>query len=257
MAPAPAIDVVNLEKIYRRRGRPAVRAVDGLSFSIAPGSIFGLLGPNGAGKTTTLRVLTTLARPSGGQARVAGFDVVRDPLQVRRRIAVVIQESAAEMFLSVRDNFATFGRFHGLRGAELQRRVDRVIGQFGLEREAGRKAMDLSGGFRRRVQVAKMFLVDTPLLFLDEFSAGLDPIRKRWVIGLLREAARQGRTIVLTTHLLHEAEELCDDLLIVDHGRQIARGNVASLKMQAGGGTLEDVFLRLTAEESTTEEPDA
>jgi ABC-2 type transport system ATP-binding protein len=231
----PAIDVVDLEKVYKRRGDDPVRAVDGLSFSIAPGLIFGLLGPNGAGKTTTLKILTTLIKPTAGHARILGLDVVREPLEVRRRIAVVIQESAVELFLSVRDNLHTFSRFHGLRGAEIDRRATRVIAQFGLESESGNKVMDLSGGFRRRVQVAKVFMVDTPIVFLDEFSTGMDPILKRSVMGLLRESAQQGRTIVLTTQILQEAEELCDDILIVNRGREVARGDLHTLKLLASG----------------------
>ncbi len=232
---SPAIEVHNLQKIYSRRGRDPVRAVDGLSFDVAPGSIFGLLGPNGAGKTTTLKILTTLVRPTGGSARVGGFDVVKDSLKVRERIAVVIQESAAEIFLSVRDNLTTYARFHGLRGEEIRRRADRVIGLFGLEAEVSRKVMDLSGGFRRRVQVAKVFMVDSPIVFLDEFSTGMDPLLKRSVMTVLRESARDGRTIVLTTQILHEAEELCDDILIVNHGREVARGDLNTLKLLASG----------------------
>ena len=207
----------------------------GLSFSVAPGSIFGLLGPNGAGKTTTLRVLTTLTRPTDGRARVAGFDVVDAPLDVRRRIAVVIQEHAADLLLTVRDNLLSFGRFHGLSGAALQARTARAIDQFGLAEHAARKVQDLSGGFRRRVQVAKVLMVDTPILFLDEFSTGMDPILKRAVMELLREESRAGRTIVLTTQVLTEAEELCDDILIVNRGREVARGDVHTLKLLSEG----------------------
>jgi ABC-2 type transport system ATP-binding protein len=233
--PVPAIEVVNLEKVYSRRRGESVRAVDGLTFSIAPGSIFGLLGPNGAGKTTTLKILTTLIKPTAGQARVLGIDAVNEPLKVRQHIAVVIQESAVELFLSVRDNLHTFARFHGLRGDEIERRASRVIAQFGLESESGRKVMDLSGGFRRRVQVAKVFMVDTPVVFLDEFSTGMDPILKRSIMALLRESAQQGRTIVLTTQILQEAEELCDDILIVNRGREVARGDLHTLKLLASG----------------------
>jgi ABC-2 type transport system ATP-binding protein len=233
--PVVAIEVEELVKIYARRGHPAVRAVDGLDFTVAAGAIFGLLGPNGAGKTTTLRVLTTLVQPTSGRAHVGGFDVVARPLEVRRRIAVVLQESAVELFLNVRDNLLTYARFHGVVGPAAHRRADAVIEQFGLERESTRKVMDLSGGFRRRVQVAKVFLVDTPVVFLDEFSSGMDPILKRAVMESLRREARRGRTIVLTTQILAEAEELCDDILIMNHGREIARGDVHTLKLLAGG----------------------
>jgi ABC-2 type transport system ATP-binding protein len=242
-----AIRVEGLRKVFRPRSTAPVNALDGLSFSVPRGHIFGLLGPNGAGKTTTLRILTTLIRPTAGSAEVAGIDVVRDPLGVRRAIVVVTQDSAAEIFLSVRDNLLTFARFHGLRGPSLRARVDDVMDKFALSPEASRKAMDLSGGFRRRIQVAKAMLVDTPIVFLDEFSTGMDPILKRSVMNLLREEARRGRTIVLTTQILSEAESLCDDILIINHGREIARGNVATIKALSAthNASLEDVFVEL------------
>src|SRR2546425_891488 len=197
-----------------------------MSFGVARGTIFGLLGPNGAGKTTILKALTTHNRPTAGRARVLGTDVVVQPLEVRRRISVVLQETAIEQFLSVRDNLLTFARFHGLDSALARRRAEEVLERFHLAPEADRKAIDLSGGYRRRVQVAKVFMVTTPVLFLDEFSTGMDPILKRAVMGYLREEARQGRTIVLTTQILSEAEELCDDILIMNKGRQVARGDL-------------------------------
>jgi ABC-2 type transport system ATP-binding protein len=225
-----AIRVDNLVKVYRRSG-VETRAVDDLSFAVRRGAIFGLLGPNGAGKTSTLRILTTLARPTAGRATVLGHDVVRAPLEVRRRIGVVIQEQAAELLLSVRDNLLTFARFHGRTGSGVSKRADEVMGRFGLDSIADRKVQDLSGGARRRVQVAKMFMVDVPVIFLDEFSTGMDAILKRAVMDLLRAHAAQGRTIVLTTQILTEAEELCDDILIVNNGRQVARGTLDALKM--------------------------
>jgi ABC-type multidrug transport system ATPase subunit len=231
----PAICVRNLVKLYARRGQPTVRAIDLVTFDIARGSIFGLLGPNGAGKTTVLRVLSTLAQPTSGAASVLGHDVVAAPLEVRRRISVVIQETAVELFLTVRDNLGTFARFHGLRAAEIRTRTERVLEDFGLASEAHRKVMDLSGGFRRRVQVAKVFMVDTPVVFLDEFSTGMDPILKRSVMEKLRRAAAAGRTIVLTTQILGEAEELCDDILILNRGRQAARGDLHTLKLLSQG----------------------
>jgi ABC-2 type transport system ATP-binding protein len=219
-----AIAVERLTKVYRPGTRDELRAVDDLSFHVRRGAIFGLLGPNGAGKTTTLRILTTLARPSSGRASVFGHDVVQNPLDVRRHIGVVIQEQAAELLLSVRDNLLTFARFHRLAGFGVRARADEVLARFGLDELADRKVQDLSGGARRRVQVAKMFLVDVPVVFLDEFSTGMDPILKRAVISMLRDQATAGRTIVLTTQVLTEAEELCDDILIMKSGRQIARG---------------------------------
>lgn len=237
-----ALEIENLVKIYpaRRRSlferasRP-VRAVNGLSFQVPRGVIFGLLGPNGAGKTTLLKILSTLLQPTSGRARIDGFDVVAQPLEVRRQISMVLQETAGELFLSVRDNLVSYARFHGVGRREGRRRADEIMELFGLLPEVDRKVQDLSGGFRRRVQVAKVFLVSTPVLFLDEFSTGMDPILKRAVMESLRREAARGRTIVLTTQILSEAEELCDDILILHQGRQIARGDLNALKLLSQG----------------------
>jgi len=225
-----ALEVRSLVKIFG-----SVRALDGLNFTVAPGTIFGLLGPNGAGKSTTLKILTTLSRPTGGAASVMGFDVARQPLEVRRRIASVIQETAVDLLLSVRDNLLTFARFHQLDRRTARRRAGEMIERLRLTNEVERKVQDLSGGFRRRVQVAKAFMVETPVLFLDEFSTGMDPLLKREVIEMIREEARRGRTILLTTQILSEAEELCEDILIIDHGRQVARGDLNALKLLSQG----------------------
>ncbi len=230
-----ALEVDNLVKVYRPRRQPPVRAVDGMSFSVARGTIFGLLGPNGAGKTTILKILSTLSRPTGGCARLLGFDVVAQPLEVRRRISVVLQETAVELFLSVRDNLLSFARFHGLNRGLARRRAADALERFHLTADADRKVQDLSGGYRRRVQVAKVFMVSTPVLFMDEFSTGMDPLLKRAVMEYLRDEARQGRTIVLTTQILSEAEELCDDILIMNKGRQVARGDLHALKLLSEG----------------------
>ncbi len=225
-----ALEVYDLVKIYNSRHK-AVHAVDGMSFTVRPGSIFGLLGPNGAGKSTMLRMLTTLSRPTAGSARVLGIDVLNAPLEVRRRIASVIQETAVDLLLTVRDNLLTFARFHGIDSGQARRRANEVIEIFRLNEQVDRKVQDLSGGFRRRVQVAKTFMVNTPVLFLDEFSTGMDPLLKREVMQQLRAETRKGRTIVLTTQILSEAEELCDDILIMSKGKQVARGDLAALKL--------------------------
>jgi ABC-2 type transport system ATP-binding protein len=239
--PELALEVENLVKVYRaRRGflhrsNGSIRAVDGLSFSVPRGVIFGLLGPNGAGKTTLLKILSTLIQPTSGGVHIEGIDVLAEPLEARHRISTVIQETAVEMFLSVRDNLLTFARFHNIENSEARRRADRVIELFGLAPEIDRKVQDLSGGFRRRVQVAKVFMVSTPVLFLDEFSTGMDPILKRAVMDSLRAEAARGRTIVLTTQILSEAEELCDDILILHKGREVARGDLNTLKLLSRG----------------------
>jgi len=230
-----ALEVQNLVKVYKPHGKNPVRAVDGMTFQVPRGIIFGLLGPNGAGKSTLLRMLTTLTQPTEGTARILGFDVVKKPLEVRRRISSVIQETAVELLLSVRDNLLTYARFQGLDKNTAARRANSLLEEFQLSAEVDRKVQDLSGGFRRRVQVAKVFLVETPVLFLDEFSTGMDPILKRQVMNLFRAEVEKGRTIILTTQILSEAEELCDDILIINKGKQIARGDLNTLKQLSEG----------------------
>ena len=247
MQTTAAIEVNNLVKVYTRKNQPPVRAVDGLSFTVQRGEIFGLLGPNGAGKTTTIKILTTLLAPTEGTARVSGCDVVRDPLGVRKQICVVVQENALELHLSVRNNFRVFGRFHGLSAHEIQLRMGRICELFSLTEFLNAKGMDLSGGLKRRVQVAKTFLIDKPVVFLDEATTGMDSINKRATIQAVKEETRKGRTIVLTTHILDEAEVLCDRVAIMNHGKLITLGSIHEVK----GAGLRLLSLTLTVREAT------
>ena len=229
---APIIQVEDLHHIYRR-GRDPRPALDGLSFSVSPGEIFGLLGPNGAGKTTLVKVLTTILRPTSGRALVAGHDVVRHPLAVRRQLAAVLQESAVETMLSTWDNLLLYGRLHGYSGDESRRRAQRVIELLELEPHLSQRAQALSGGYKRRLQVAKALMLDSPLLFLDEATTGMDPLVKRRVMQAVRQQAANGRTVLLTTQLLDEAESLCDRMLLLDRGKALAAGNLADLRALA------------------------
>ncbi|MCX6144557.1 MAG: ABC transporter ATP-binding protein [Ignavibacteriales bacterium] len=247
---SPAIEVNSLVKVFAKRDQRTIRAVDGLSIRVPKGSIFGLLGPNGAGKTTTIRILTTLLTPSAGEARVMGYDVVQNPLAVRRQICVVVQENAIELHLSVQNNFRVFGRFHGLHANEIQRRTERISELFGLREYLNEKGMDLSGGLKRRVQVAKTFLIDKPVVFLDEATTGMDTFNKRTTIQAIKEESRKGRTIVLTTHVLDEAEVLCDSIAIMNHGKLVAQGTVDSVK--AYGLRMMSLSMLLTEVSSST-----
>lgn len=223
----------NLVKVYKETSRHPVRALNGLTLAVREGEIFGLLGRNGAGKTTLIRILTTLIKPTSGIAKVMGMDVATHGLEVRRNICAVLQENALEMFLSVKDNLLTYARFHSIPSHERERRAMRAIEQFGLEEHVHKKVMDLSGGLKRRLQVAKVFMVDKPVVFLDEATTGMDPINKRAVLEAINEQSKKGRTILLTTHILHEAEELCDTIAIINDGRIVAAGNVNTIKSYA------------------------
>jgi len=223
----------DLVKIYRKKSQDPVRALDTLNLEVGQGEIFGLLGRNGAGKTTLLRILSTLIEPTSGTAEVCGWDVVKEPYRVRQSICAVLQENAVEIFLSVLDNLGTYGRFHSIPRRQIYARAEAVMAQFGLEEYRHQKVIDLSGGLKRRVQVAKVFMVDKPVVFLDEATTGMDPVNKRATLDAIREHARQGRTILLTTHILQEAEELCDRIAIVDHGRCIVTGDLDMIKSMA------------------------
>lgn len=228
-----AIQVDHLVKVFPSKKHRGIKAVDDISFEVKRGEIFGLLGPNGAGKTTIVKILTTILRPTSGSAHVYGYDVKTDPLSVRKQIAVVLQETAVETLFSVRDNLLIFGYLHGLSGEAIVKRIEQVLDQFGLKEKSKEKAQDLSLGMRRRLQVAKVFMVDSPVLFLDEATTGMDPIIKRQTLDSIRRLANEGRTIVLTTQLLAEAEALCDNLIILNQGKTIASGNLEKLRTLA------------------------
>jgi ABC-2 type transport system ATP-binding protein len=242
-----AIQTIDVVKIYKEKSPQPVRALDGMSLTVRQGEIFGLLGRNGAGKTTLIRILTTLIQPTSGRAMVAGLDVQSHGLEVRKNICAVLQENALELFLSVKDNLTTYARFHSVPSGEREKRAVRAIEQFELEEHVNKKVMDLSGGLKRRLQVAKVFMVDKPIVFLDEATTGMDPINKRTVLDAIREQANKGRTIFLTTHILQEAEELCDTIALINKGKIIAAGNVNTIK-----GLASNVFeLSMTFESLT------
>ncbi len=240
MPSAPVVEALDLVKTYPGgRGRPDVRALDGLTLSIAAGTVHGLLGPNGAGKSTTTKVLTTLARATSGTARVGGHDVVRDADTVRRRIGYVSQGTGADPLLSPRENLVMAARLRGLSRSASTDRAAALVDRFGLTEAADRSAGKLSGGTRRKLDVA-LGLVGTPqVLFLDEPTTGLDPeARAAMWQEVRRLAGEDALTVVLTTHYLEEADRLADALTIVDRGRVVAQGTPESLKATLAGDTL-------------------
>ena len=225
-----AIEVKDLRKVYRsNRGEP-VRALDGISLQVPQGCVFGLLGPNGAGKSTLVKVLTTITSPTSGEATVLGRDVTRSPLEVRRQIAVVLQQTAVESLLTVQDNLLIYAYLHGVGRREAWKRMRSLVEEFDLADKLGETVYDLSIGTKRRVQVAKIFMLDSPVIFLDEATTGMDPFMKRRVMERIRLEARSGRTVLLTTQVLSEAEQLCDTILIIDRGRTLASGTLQDLR---------------------------
>lgn len=221
------------EELGKRYGEAS--ALDGFDLEVPEGTVCGLLGPNGAGKTTAVRVLSTLLRPDGGRAEVAGFDVVRRAAEVRYRIGLAGQHAAVDEILTGRQNLAMFGRLYHLGAKKALRRADELLEQFGLAGAADKQAKRYSGGMRRRLDLAASFILSPRVLFLDEPTTGLDPRGRNEVWGSVRSLVAGGTTVLLTTQYLDEADQLADRIVVIDHGRAITAGTPDGLKSQVGG----------------------
>jgi len=236
-----AIEAQQLVKTYAVHGsKHGIRALDGLDLAVPRGVIYGLLGPNGAGKSTTVKILTSLARPDTGSARVAGIDVLAQPGRVRHMIGVVAQRSGADPTATGRENLMLQGRLYGLRGGSVRARADELLGHFGLTEAAGRLVKTYSGGMQRRLDVALGLMHRPEVLFLDEPTTGLDPeSRAAMWQEIARLAGGEGMTVLLTTHYLEEADRLASQLAIVDRGRVVATGTPDGLKGQLRGDVVQ------------------
>jgi oleandomycin transport system ATP-binding protein len=228
--------VIQVEGLGKTFG--ATRALDGVDLAVRRGTVLGLLGPNGSGKTTTVRVLATLLRPDSGRARVLGHDVVAEPEAVRSRIGLTGQYAAVDEALSGTDNLVLVARLLDLSRREARRRAAELVERFGLADAAGRRVRTYSGGMRRRLDLAVSLVGRPDVLFLDEPTTGLDPRHRNEVWDEVRALAADGTTVLLTTQYLEEAEQLADDLVVLDHGRVIAAGTPAALKAEVGGQRL-------------------
>ncbi|MEI9939175.1 MAG: ATP-binding cassette domain-containing protein [Pseudomonadota bacterium] len=223
-------------------------AVDAIDLNVAPGTFFGLLGSNGAGKSTTIKMLTTLLPPTSGNAKIAGFDVVRDARQVRRNIGYVPQLISADSALTARENLTLFARLYGVSSGERSERIDEALAFMGLSDVSNALVRTYSGGMIRRLEIAQALLHRPPVVFLDEPTVGLDPTARHSVWERLRELrVRFGTTVLLTTHDMEEAEALCEVVTIMHRGRIVAAGTPAALKAKVGeGATMDDVFIKYT-----------
>jgi ABC-2 type transport system ATP-binding protein len=228
----------NLVKTYRKG---AVRALDNLSLDVEEGTVLGVLGPNGAGKTTTVRVLSTLLEPDSGHATVGGIDVIKNPKAVRQIIGLSGQYAAVDETLSGWDNLVMFGQLYHLSASQAKVRATELLDQFSLTEAAHRPIKTFSGGMRRRLDLAASLIIRPKVLFLDEPTTGLDPRGRMEMWGVIEGLVREGVTLLLTTQYLEEADQLADDIVVIDQGKVIARGTSDQLKDQVGGERIEIV----------------
>ncbi|MBI4944644.1 MAG: ATP-binding cassette domain-containing protein [Actinobacteria bacterium] len=229
MGGTAAVEAVDLVKHFGTN-----RAVDGVSFVVPEGTVLGLLGPNGAGKTTLVRMLTTLSVPTSGTGRVAGFDVVTQPNEVRRSMGLTGQAATVDEILTGAENLRLVGALYGLPRAYVRDATERLLDRFDLTDAADRMAKTYSGGMRRRLDLAVSLLAAPPILFLDEPTTGLDPKSRSGLWAVLRELVDEGTTLLLTTQYLEEADQLADEIVVVDKGKVIAAGTPTQLKDEAG-----------------------
>ncbi|MEM3957699.1 MAG: ABC transporter ATP-binding protein [Thermoproteota archaeon] len=237
----PGIVMERLVKKYED-----VTAVDDLSLRVARGELFGLLGPNGAGKTTTINILCGLVKPTSGFVSVYGFDVQAEPWKVKQLIGVCTQETAVYGYLTGLENVELFGSLYAMQGDVLKARRKTLLEKMRLDKDAEKRVEKYSGGMKRRLSLILALVHDPQVVFLDEPTVGMDPQSRRAVWGFIRGLKAEGKTVILTTHYMEEAEELCDRVGIIDHGRLIALGSPRELVSDGEVGSLEELFIKLT-----------
>lgn len=238
-----AIEARDLTRLWPVAGGPPVRAVDGLSFRVAVGEVYGLLGANGAGKSTTMRILATLTKPSSGSARVAGHDVVTDGARVRASLGYLSASSGLPTRVTCREVLELFAALHGV--TDIRPAVERAITQFGIEEFAERRIETLSTGMRQRVRIATAAVHQPAVLILDEPTAGLDVVAADRLLESILEARARGTSVIFSTHILREAVKICDRIGIIDQGRLRAEGTVPELVARTGAASFDDAFLAL------------
>jgi ABC-2 type transport system ATP-binding protein len=237
------VEITGLTKIYRDK-QQSVTAVDGIDLAVKPGELFGLLGPNGAGKTTTIGICTTRTLPTSGKVRISGLDVVAHPALARRNIGVVPQFNTLDRSLTIFENLYFHCKYFGFSSAESRERANALLKQFLLLERARSFPSQLSGGLQQRVQIARAIAHRPAVLFLDEPSAGLDPQSRIAMWDAVRKLREEGITVVLTTHYMEEADELCERVAIIDHGKVLALDSPEQLKATLGASTRIELALR-------------
>jgi sodium transport system ATP-binding protein len=241
------IEARHLVKRFRDRKRGSVCAVGGVSFCCRPGEIYGLLGANGAGKTTLLRMLATILTPTEGVAVVAGFDVSKDPQMVRSRVGFLSTATALYGRLSAQEMVEYFGRLHGLEEAALRLRIDELFTRLDMNEFRDRRCDRLSSGMKQKVSIARTLVHDPSVMIFDEPTSGLDVMAARAIVAFIRECRDSGKTVAFSTHVMSEAEKLCDRIGIIHDGKLLAEGTLAELRARFATQDLEDLFVKVVA----------
>jgi ABC-2 type transport system ATP-binding protein len=236
-----AITITNLTKKFEDK-----LAVDNLSLEVTKGELFGLLGPNGAGKTTTINILCGLIKPTSGTAKILGYDIEKDTQKIKEQLGVCIQETAIYPYLTGKENLELFGNLYKMTKNDIRERTKMLLEKVGLTEDAKRVTAKYSGGMKRRLSLTLALIHDPQVVFLDEPTVALDPQSRHAVWDFIKEQKAKGKNIILTTHYMEEAEELCDRVGIIDHGKLIALGTPKELVAKGGVKNLEDLFIQLT-----------
>jgi sodium transport system ATP-binding protein len=251
VTPLKGIWVDNLRKEYRRPDGTRFAAVDNVSFKAESGKIFGLLGPNGAGKTTTLRILATLIPPTSGSASIAGYDVEDDAAEVRRQIGFLTGSTGLYPRLTAREAVAYFGALQGLTRDQVDASIDSIFDELDITPYQHKRCGELSTGMKQKVSIARAIIQDPPVIVLDEPTTGLDVLASRTLVDFILRSKERGRCVLFSTHIMSEAERLCDDIAIIHEGRIVGRGTVEALRAETGKDKVEDVFLEILSRAGT------
>jgi sodium transport system ATP-binding protein len=241
------IEARGLTKVFRDRKRGDIRAVDNVSFSVAPGQIYGLLGANGAGKTTALRMLATLLKPTAGTATVAGADVIAEPGRVRANVGFLAASTALYGRLTARELIAYFGRLNGLSDDEIAVRTQRLAADLDMDEFLDRRIDKFSTGMKQKTSIARTLIHDPAVMIFDEPTLGLDVMAARTIVRFIRECRARGKTVIYSTHVMSEVEKLCDIIGIVHAGRLLDEGTLADLRARHGEQDMEEIFVKVVS----------
>lgn len=242
------IEAHNLVKTFKDKKRGQIRAVDDVSFSCAPGKIFGLLGANGAGKTTTLRLLATLLKPTSGHALVAGHDVLKSPLEVRRNIGFLAASTALYGRLTARETIQYFGRLNGLTDSAIRARTKQLADELDMHEFLDRRVEKFSTGMKQKTSIARTLVHDPAVIVFDEPTLGLDVMAARTIVKFVRDCRDRGKTVIYSTHIMSEVEKLCDTIGIIHGGRLLAQGTLAELKSTYQQPDMEEIFVHVVTQ---------